>query len=230
MRAIRLAAVCVAVLAATQQLKAGMILQPTAVTAPSESGSAVADNMINQSGLSVGYTSQVTNFDSFLASATHANSGTTVWANTPLVTFPVNLDFDLGGSFILESLGLWNWDISIVAGAAAKDFNLFAANDSSFTSATLLGSFTALESASNSAAAGQVFSFAPTSASFMRLEFLSNYGSPLQIAIGEVVFETSSGAAVPEPSSLALFGIGACVVGLGAARRRRNRRRHRGRR
>ncbi|MDF1845201.1 MAG: PEP-CTERM sorting domain-containing protein [Rubripirellula sp.] len=28
-------------------------------------------------------------------------------------------------------------------------------------------------------------------------------------------------AAVPEPSSLALFGIGACVAGLGAARRRR---------
>jgi hypothetical protein len=28
-------------------------------------------------------------------------------------------------------------------------------------------------------------------------------------------------AAVPEPSSLAVFGIGACAAGLGAARRRR---------
>ena len=31
----------------------------------------------------------------------------------------------------------------------------------------------------------------------------------------------SSVSAVPEPSSLALFGIGACVAGIGAARRRR---------
>lgn len=31
----------------------------------------------------------------------------------------------------------------------------------------------------------------------------------------------SSASAVPEPSSLALFGIGACVAGIGAARRRR---------
>lgn len=31
----------------------------------------------------------------------------------------------------------------------------------------------------------------------------------------------SNAAAVPEPSSLALFGIGACVAGVGAARRRR---------
>ncbi len=40
-------------------------------------------------------------------------------------------------------------------------------------------------------------------------------------AIGRVELSYSEISAVPEPSSLALFGIGACVAGLGAARRRR---------
>ncbi len=33
--------------------------------------------------------------------------------------------------------------------------------------------------------------------------------------------QASTASTVPEPSSLAVFGIGACVAGLGAARRRR---------
>ena len=37
---------------------------------------------------------------------------------------------------------------------------------------------------------------------------------------GTIEYSVSS-AAVPEPSSLALFGIGACVAGVGASRRRR---------
>ena len=37
---------------------------------------------------------------------------------------------------------------------------------------------------------------------------------------GTIEYSVSSGA-VPEPTSLAIFGIGACVAGIGAARRRR---------
>ena len=40
-------------------------------------------------------------------------------------------------------------------------------------------------------------------------------------AADTVTWQNDSAAAVPEPSSFALFGIGACVAGVGAARRRR---------
>ena len=41
------------------------------------------------------------------------------------------------------------------------------------------------------------------------------------VAADTVTWQKSSTAAVPEPSALVLFGIGACVAGVGAARRRR---------
>ncbi|QEG40974.1 PEP-CTERM sorting domain-containing protein [Roseimaritima ulvae] len=41
-------------------------------------------------------------------------------------------------------------------------------------------------------------------------------------AIGEIRVQGSEVNAVPEPTSLALFGIGTCVAGLGASRRRRH--------
>ncbi|QDS94216.1 PEP-CTERM motif protein [Roseimaritima multifibrata] len=40
-------------------------------------------------------------------------------------------------------------------------------------------------------------------------------------AVDNLFLDATSTAAVPEPSSLALFGIGACVAGVGAASRRR---------
>ena len=49
----------------------------------------------------------------------------------------------------------------------------------------------------------------------------SDGGNPQGIFLNYAAFATNDVSAVPEPSSLALFGIVACVAGLGAARRRR---------
>ncbi len=46
----------------------------------------------------------------------------------------------------------------------------------------------------------------------------SNEGQPYDFSMGVV---TASTSAVPEPSSLAIFGVGAYVAGIGAVRRRR---------
>lgn len=57
------------------------------------------------------------------------------------------------------------------------------------------------------------------SPSFINLTAFRLIDSNGQMAWDNIAVEQVS--AVPEPSSLALFGIGACVAGLGAARRRR---------
>lgn len=49
----------------------------------------------------------------------------------------------------------------------------------------------------------------------------TNGGGFLFAQPGDVELTFSQTSAVPEPSSLAVFGIGACVAGVGAARRRR---------
>lgn len=192
--------VCAFLTTVVGQAQAALILQPVSVTAPSENGTALAVHMIDQSGLSAGYTSLVTDFDAFLASATHSGIST-FWSNVPFVTFPLNLDFDLGGTFLLGSLGMWNFDRN----QATQNFNLYAANNSGFAGATLIGNFNATQAGSNPYL-GEVFSFAPTTASFVRIEILSNHGSTIQVAVSEVAFELASAVvvAIPEPATATL--------------------------
>ncbi len=45
--------------------------------------------------------------------------------------------------------------------------------------------------------------------------------NPNEFITATLEYQSVDVSAVPEPSSLALFGIGACIAGLGAARRRR---------
>jgi hypothetical protein len=62
---------------------------------------------------------------------------------------------------------------------------------------------------------GNLFSYDPTMG-FARTTHLTGLGSHDGLA-----YVSSASPAVPEPSSLALFGIGACVAGVAAAYRRR---------
>lgn len=195
---------------------AGVILQAANVTADSSNGSALDDHLIDQTGLSSGYTSQVTDFDSFVSSTTHGNTcgaDCTVWASTSPISFPFNIDYDLGGTFAIESLALWNYGSSSLG---LVDFSIYSSLDSSFTSSTFLGSFTALNP-DTSSNIGQVFSFATTDSSYIRMVLNSNGGSIHQVAIGEVAFEIASSVSVPEPASLVLFALG--VAGIGFSRK-----------
>ena len=67
---------------------------------------------------------------------------------------------------------------------------------------------------------GSYLSFTPTNLSGVTMDTLvfdMGAAGPGPTNIDDIVLNVN----VPEPSSLALFGIGACVAGLGAARRRR---------
>jgi hypothetical protein len=64
----------------------------------------------------------------------------------------------------------------------------------------------------------QPISFAPVAASFIRFQINSNYGNTAQTGFSETAF-SGTAAAVPEPGTLALTGLG--VLGLVAWLQRR---------
>ncbi len=205
MRFTSICAMSLASLLVLSSVQADPMLQPASVsTTLANFPGAVPANMINQSGMAATYTSGVTNFDTYVpATSTSAGGGS---ANTfySMNAVTGNLDFNLGGSFQIQSLALWTDPQQI--NQSVKNFNLVAASDASFTTPIALGSFVALDGVAEPNNFGQIFSFTPTTASFVRLEIVSNYGSTLTTAISEAAFET-----IPEPTTLgalALFTVG----------------------
>ena len=141
-----LSVACGAVLiAAVVPVQAGLILQPSGATASSQFSGTFGDptNAISQSGLSVGYTSLVTDFDTYVASnPTHIGStaGFT-WFAQSNAPFPITFDFDLGGTFLIESFAMWGDNQSLPTSQNVNAFELLADNNPAFSPATLLGSF-----------------------------------------------------------------------------------------
>ena len=202
--------------------RAGVILQPASAST-NMGGSFPPGNTRNQSGLSAGYTSGVTDFDAYLASNPTHNS--LLFANNWISaegSTSGNFDFALGGTFTLESFALWNLGDGL--GDNVRGFELLADDDAAFTSPTSLGTFTAAHNKGpTNATSAEVFTFSPTSAAFVRMVITSNWGGTTFTNFGEAAFEVqTSPTAVPEPASLALLGAGGLGL-LGYARRRRAR-------
>lgn len=190
---------------------AGVIIQP--VSASTDMGTSVGspDNVINQSGLSVGYTSGMSDFDDYYFSTPGHNSldNSAIWASgSPFLVG--NFDFDLGGVVLIESMILWNCDNQ----RAVYGFNLLADDNPAFSSPTVLGSFLVDNDGPGDRMAPHPLPFAPTLASNVRMEITSNNGpDSLDVRMGEIAFEQ-----VPEPTLLALLGLGG-LVSLRRARR-----------
>ncbi len=143
--------------------QAGVILQPSA--ASTDMGKVAGlpvefrpTNVINQSGLSQGYTSLVDDFDDYLATApSHdSESSSAVWTcewrnNTG------NFDLDLGGTYMVRALALWTrWDYQY-----PKKINLFGDDDGDFSDAVALGSYTSSHPGSGTNTLHEVFAFTP---------------------------------------------------------------------
>lgn len=205
-------------LASACPVQAGLLLQPTGASTNMGSGTLSPTVTIDQAGLSAGYTSLVTDFDDYISTnPTHNLAPANNWLGLAATG---NFDFNLGGSFTIQSFALWNWgeddDFNVIG------FTLLADDNAAFSSPTVLGNFTAdPNTGSILAVLPEVFGFTPTEASFVRMQITSNNGNPNSTGFGEAAFEVQSTQAVPEPSSLAMFAVGGVVCLAGAAWRRR---------
>lgn len=163
---------------------AQQILQPVAVsTSMNVAGVPPAARTIDQSGLTASYVSGQTDFATFVATTSHANSNpallTTVFVNGGTITL------DLGEAREIDAIALWGQQTFLTT---LTDWNLFADDDAEFGNGTTasMGSFS--RPLDQGAA---VFAFAPVSTRFVHIEVTGNGGSTV-VKVGEVAFRRAA--------------------------------------
>ena len=166
-------------------------------------------NLINQSGISMNYSSGVTDFDTFVGAATLTGNpswtGGGGWASTTGNSFPATIDFDLGAAHNITRMALWN-DTDV---QALGNFELFASADALFTSLTSLGSFSGV--VQNVGTLEQDFDMTDATTQYIRVKGSTVGSQNGLLNIGEFAFEAGS-SVVPEPASLTLWTLG--LVGM----------------
>jgi len=173
----------------------------------------------DQSGLSVGYTSGVDDFDTYIG----GNPLHTLifarneWASNRGLT-SASVTYDLGSLNTIDAIGLWNEDL---AGIGLLD--LFGSEDGVDFSTLAVG-LDPIDNNSFGDYGAQVFSFAATDLQFIRFDMSECPQTPggfIGCAIGEVAFRSSDATAtlVPEPGTLGMLGL--ALAGMGCAFRRK---------
>ena len=174
-------------------------------------------NTIDQSGLSVGFVSGVTDFDAYLAgNPTHViYSLDNEWfTNRPDIS--ATIIYDLGGVFSVDRLALWNEE-----SAGIGFFDISTSLDNAIFTPVASG-LIPVDNPLDTNYGAEVFDFSTQAARYIQLDI---GGCPQpdgfdheNCGIGEVAFSTSP---IPIPAATWLFGSG--LLGLiGISRRKRS--------
>lgn len=199
--------------------QAAVIVAPVSVSVTS--GGTVGsfwtvDNVIDQSGLVLGYTAGVTDFDDYLADAPrHSGALNTEWFSHR-DSRSAQLTFDFGREVTLYKLAIW-------------DENNSSQQAMSISAPTLglIRSFAPKENTGAPYPGGEIFEFRPVTTRFLTLDITGcgtkpGAGSVDYCGLGEIIFADGSGvAAVPEPATWALLIGGFGMAGAALRRRRR---------
>ncbi len=183
-------------------------------------------DVIDQSGLSAGFTSGTSDFDTYLASnPTHEGNSLHAWYGS-LNVVTGSVGYDLGASHSITRLALWNIgnndDIpSIPFGSNVRGFEVYTSAVGDFSAETLVGSFVAGSGSVGFLKVGaQVFDVTDSVGRYVRLRITSNYGATHATGFGELAFATAAPPppSIPEPSTVMLLAAGMMAV---VSRRRR---------
>ena len=217
-----LALAALATVAATPVSAQTIISATSAVVNSGGPGSGSIVDTYNQSGLSVGYTSGVTNFNTYIAGNPRHSvifSGFEWFSNQGTTTAMVT--YDLGSVLGIDRLALWNEEFS---GIGLLD--LLTSTDG--VTYTALGSFTPTDNppgVSGDTYGADVFSFAATSARYVRFSMSRcpqpNGNNYTACSIGEVAFRSAVvNSGVPEPATWAMMLLGFGALGFALRRQR----------
>lgn len=202
-------------LAVAASAHAGVIVSPTAITASTTFPGYDVNNLINQSGLTAGFVSGVSDFDTYMA----GNPGHS-WAleGEWFTTFDqpgAVLNMDLGAVFKVLRLALWTdeyWGAGKVTIATSLDGVTYGDVGEGLPTDWATGP---------QDYPADVFALAPSTARYVRLT-LSDCPQPKSASgggcgLGEIAFEAGG---VPEPATWAMMIAGFGVLGAAARRRR----------
>lgn len=196
---------------------AGVVVSATgAIIDSGGPGFGAIENTFNQAGLATGYTSGVTDFDTYIASnPLHDVDFNLEWFSNEFTATAI-VTYDLGAVRTISALALWNEELSGIGA-----LQLFGSSDGvNFT--LLLGNLTPVNNPLDAPYGPEVFEFAPTDLRYIRLDMSACPQSPaffLACAVGEVAFEAvPASGQVPEPDSIALLAAG--IGGAAFVRRR----------
>jgi hypothetical protein len=174
------------------------------------------ERTIDQSGLAIGYVSGVTDFNTYIGlSPIHTYSETpNSFAASPTAV-PQNVDYDLGGTYLVTKMAFWNYPFNTLGPVTSLD--VYTANNAGFAGAFFAGSFLPADDATGvNTNQAQVFDLADSGARYVRLR-ITGQATLNQIGYSEVAF-----AVIPEPFTVGYIAVAAVTL-LGTAGRTRRR-------